>query len=207
MSLVDWVLQCLATSNIRYQEKDFDTTRKKSFRTFALLINSKNDCNGMEGRPYIRFLSVKSRYRPPMLPRSAYRGIERKDPGPESLTSINHLTPAPSSLNSSKTDSTDSPKKRKEGGKWYCKPYCCPSLSLCSISRLVDLLSWLVPQLLGTLLPYRSSYLFSQDLRHSAIPFTSYLAAKRRPVTGVSVSGHASQVQPVLLTNELIEGC
>ena len=30
-------------------------------------------------------LSVKSRYRPPMLLRSAYRGIERKDPGPEQV--------------------------------------------------------------------------------------------------------------------------
>ncbi|KAK9081445.1 hypothetical protein Sjap_026652 [Stephania japonica] len=31
------------------------------------------------------FLSVQSRYRPPMLPRSAYRGIEREDPGPEQV--------------------------------------------------------------------------------------------------------------------------
>nr|YP_009045821.1 orf116d [Batis maritima]AIC83424.1 orf116d [Batis maritima] len=31
------------------------------------------------------FLSVKSRYRPPMLPRPAYRGIEREDRGPEQV--------------------------------------------------------------------------------------------------------------------------
>jgi len=30
-------------------------------------------------------LSISRRYRTPMLPRSAYRGIERKDPGPEQV--------------------------------------------------------------------------------------------------------------------------
>ena len=38
---------------------------------------------GQEGQRC--FLSVKSRYRPPMLPRSAYREIERKGPGPEQV--------------------------------------------------------------------------------------------------------------------------
>ncbi|KAL0304713.1 UNVERIFIED_CONTAM: NADH-ubiquinone oxidoreductase chain 1 [Sesamum calycinum] len=63
-------------------DKDvYDATRpaRTTFSIFLFLASSVR----REKERY--FLSVKSRYRPPVLPRSAYRGIERKDRGQSKL--------------------------------------------------------------------------------------------------------------------------
>lgn len=65
-------------------EKDVSDATLPAITTFAIVIflfwrvrsgGTKERC----------FLSVKSRYRPSMLPRSAPRGIEREDLGPEQV--------------------------------------------------------------------------------------------------------------------------
>ena len=79
-----------ADPNIIYEEpddsssssdKDVSDATLPAITTFAIVIFLA----GSVRRDKREILSVKSRYRPPMLLRSAYRGIERKDPGPEQV--------------------------------------------------------------------------------------------------------------------------